>query len=127
MKTKLYLNDSSDDEDIEYNKENIVKKINNLQNNDTVNFISSYLLFEISESIIKSSEVNQLYNKKKDQILDINCKFKDFLLQNKKVNEKGLFGIYLILQNNLLTCDTILKNFYDLNTNEINNFSVFFI
>ena len=69
---KLYVDDSSDEEEVVYSKDKIEKQVNSLFSSENNQYISSYILQEISQSIIENSEARKLYLKRKKEIINKN-------------------------------------------------------
>ena len=65
-KNKLYIGDSSDEEDIVYSKRKIIENTNKLNENNLqpINFLSSFILEEVSHSILENKSVLNTYSKK---------------------------------------------------------------
>ena len=83
---KLYLGDSSDDDETSFTTQSIHNKLELLKNSKNVLFASSFLLLEISQSIIESKEVRIVYNKKIKQLMKENKTIKK-INQEKFTNE----------------------------------------
>jgi hypothetical protein len=65
-KVKLYAGDSSDEDIESYSKNLIIENVLKLSKTDKTGYISSFILQEISQSILESPNVTNSYNIKKE-------------------------------------------------------------
>ena len=119
---KLYLGDSSDDDETSFTTQSIHNKLELLKNSKNVLFASSFLLLEISQSIIESKEVRIVYNKKKKQLMKEN-KIINEINQEQFTNEKVSEILVLTSEAYRYTkYSPILDNYYKHNTDAIEDF-----
>lgn len=64
--SKLYLGDSSDDDFVEYNIDKPLKNAEALQNSE---FLTSFWLGEVGQSILENKKIVAAYRKKKQKLI----------------------------------------------------------
>lgn len=67
-KNKIYIGDSSDDDDLQYSRSMIINYSNRIQTDTNRQFMSSYILEEIASSILNSKKTLEKYTQKKNNI-----------------------------------------------------------
>ena len=102
-------------EKINYHTKTILNNITQLVKNKRILYISSFVLLEISQSILHNSEVKLLYSKKK-KILN------EKLSQGDDTYRKRVISLYIKLKVNPNDEKIYIPEFYELNKEAINNF-----
>lgn len=122
-KNKLYHGDSSDEEYATYFKDTIIRNINKLSDNQKIKFLSSFILEEVSQSILEDHNILNTYIKKKNSVA-LNKAVLKYLaseINDTKV-DKFLFGQHLIYKQTGSYSNEWLKQFYDNNLEKIKAF-----
>ena len=102
-------------EKINYNTKIMLNRIAQLVKNKKILYISSFILLEISQSILHNSEVKLLYSKKKKII-------NEKLSQREDTHRKRVINLYIKLKVNPNDEKICIPEFYELNKEAINEF-----